>query len=228
MSEKASWLDIGYEANERIMKEQQDVQESKKKEWGKPRRFWLLPKESTTVILCDDDPKCTFEYDVCINGKWGNFFTCTRRINGEDLWAPHTEKIQMKRSYMGFLTVIDETEYVAKNGTTYSHNKKVLPLTSKSIEAFKTRKANRGGSLVGCKFSVTRTDADKSLRIGDVWDFLETVDLSTIKNAQGEIVDTTPVNYEEFLAPRPKAEILEILASMGVGETSSTEVEIPF
>lgn len=206
----SDWMYSGFDHGLKLQKEQEEVRKSWERQRQAPKRFWLNKGAETEVILCDDDPKGIYEYNLKLDGKWGNFFTCVRDKTGVDPFLKIQDKIPLSRSFVGFLTIIDCTKYVDSKNVERSFTKKLLPMTQKSLAKFAAMKKKRG-SLVGWKFSVSRTNDPKSERIGDMWDALEKVDLSSLKHADGTPVNTTPINYEECLAPRPESEINTII-----------------
>ena len=239
-----NWYDIGFETNAKNIKEQ--AQRAKDRDLGNdrkrntPRRFYLKRGTVDTpvnVIFLDETPFCLYEYNLVIDGKWGNYFTCLRSSTGKDPFAAYKDIIQMNRSYMGFLTILDCTHYSDRAGKEHHFTKKLLPMTSKALAKAEGWKKSKK-SLVGCMYEVRRSDADKSERIGDDWQFSERVDLSTLKNPDGSSPDLTPANYKDILAPRSEEEIKTLLQSIVSGTTivdlptatatKETEEEVPF
>lgn len=209
-----NWYDIGFEANDKLIKENAAKQREREKNRERmkltPRRFWIKRSTSTQVIFLDDSPFCIYEYNVNINGEWGNYFTCVREKTQKDPFAKYSDRLQMKRTYMGFLTILDCTKYTDKTGKVRHYTKKLLPVTSKTLEKIATWKSKKG-SLVGLKYDVTRSNNDKSEKIGDDWQFAEKVDLTALRDADGTPIDLTLPVYPEILAPLPEAEIIAIL-----------------
>lgn len=237
-----SFIDYGFDANDRIRKNNEEMAKERERKRNLPRRFWLSKGESAQIILLDDTPACVWEYDVKVDGRFGNFFTCPKKETGKhSILDSYKDQVQFNRHYIGFLTIIDCTEYTDKNGKKRFNTKKVLPITSQALDRFKQYKKNRG-TLVGAKFIVSRSNAEKAERIGDTWDFIEKVDLSTILDSDGKPVDTTPANYEELLKIRPESEVISVIEkvigkpvtaqSIGSYEeapaVATSESEVPF
>jgi hypothetical protein len=213
------WANLGFDVNDQLRKDKARREEEMKTRRSAPRRFWLARGASTSVILLDDTPFCIYEWNLMLNGKFGNYFTDDSAQTGENIFEEYKNKIKMTRSYLGFLSVIDCTEYMTR-GTNENpphlvrNSKKLLPCPSDMLVKIKAWKEKKG-SLVGCQYTVTRSDGPKAPRIGDDWQFEGRVDLSTILDAEGNPVDTTPAAYREILKPRSHSDIRDYLSRFG-------------
>ena len=215
------WASLGFDNNDRLRVEKAQRDEEIKIRKSAPRRFWIARSKpgaepsTTSVILLDDVPFCIWEWNLNLGGKWGNYFTDDSAATGVNIFADYKNKLQMTRSYVGFLTIIDGSEYMTKGSNDspprlVKNTKKLLPCPSDMLVKIKAWKEKKG-SLVGCQYTVTRSDGAKSPRIGDDWQFEGRVDLSEILDADGNPVDTTPANYREILKPRSEKDIRDYL-----------------
>jgi len=136
-------------------------------------RFFLKGKETRRIIMLDDQEFCIWEHHLKINGQWGNFFTCRKGADQNDPSCPLCTS-KASRSYTGFITVLDETGWKNSKGEMIKYGRQLFPMSIQILERFATVR-DRKTSLVGTVWELTRS-SDSAPRLGDVWDYIETVD----------------------------------------------------
>jgi hypothetical protein len=96
-------------------------------------------------------------------------------------------------------TIIDTFKFKAKDGTERSNVKKLLMAKAQVFEKIKRRALSRseaGGELRGSMFKVFRGAGDKSPAVGEDFEFIKAVDLSTYE-------DSAEFDYPEMFLPNP-------------------------
>ncbi len=121
------------------------------------------------------------------------------------------------RYYVGFLTVLDVDGWVSTKGKNKGevigkNQRLLLPLKTKSLKRYNIIKKKKT-SLVGAMFDLTRTD-ENAPTCGDMFDFIETVDL-----------DDEKYWYESKLEKKMKApevfDYLKLFKPMSRGEMAA-------
>lgn len=164
MSEGKSWYETGYDG---AKKEQDRIDQMRG-----PRHFWMPPDSERDVVFIDDDPFCIHEHNPQMNGSWQNFMTCLSGI----VENPPCCKILgvNTRYYVGYLTVVDCSEYVDKKGNKHQFEVKLYGAKLQTIAKLR-RKKEMKGSLAGTMWKVART-GKRSPNCGDDFDFMKQVD----------------------------------------------------
>lgn len=173
MSEGGSWYTQGFGG---VKKEEDRVAQM----YGPPR-FWMKAGTSTQLVFIDDEPACIHEHSPKINGSWKNWFTCLKDSNPED--AACCELIGADtRHYVGYLTVVDCSEWKDTKGNVHQFEIKLLPAKLKALKLLQTKKEGRDNRLAGRVYRVSRTD-DKSPGIGNDYEFDRDADLEKLFQA---------------------------------------------
>lgn len=184
---------------------QEDLDKTRK-EMGirRQNRFFLKPGQSKRIIFLDDVPFCFHEHSPLINGQFGHHFSCRQGVDLNDPICPLCVS-GVKRSYVGYLTILDATGWENKKGERVMYSRQLFPMTLKSIELFNSKKQRRI-SLVGAVFDMTRTSKD-DVRVGNDWDYDGIVDpfkdekyWFTSKLQSGKL-PPEPFDYEEIMMP---------------------------
>jgi len=163
-----SWYSTGYDD----MKREEDRVASSRG----PNRYWMKEGTSRDIVFLDDEPFSIYEHNYRADGSWKNWMTCMRGIRDE---AVCDDKLGTNnRSYVGFFTIIDCSEYTDKQGNSYQYEMKLLPAKMRVLKKFKRKKDERG-SLIGCMYRVTREDS-RSPNVGDEFEFKKEVDLEKL------------------------------------------------
>lgn len=148
---------------------------------GDRKRFWLSAdkgKNKVTICFVDDVPFRIYEHDAKIAGHWGNRFTCTQGAGPEYepcpgcYFVPRNEKPNRYR--IGYVTILVETPFTAKDGTEVKNYRRLFPMKGKLLKRFLTYKEDRGGSLVGTRWRLWRT-GPKAHNVGDDWSYLDRI-----------------------------------------------------
>jgi len=236
-----SWYETGFDG---VDKEQSRV-ESK---FG-PDRFWVPPESSRELIFVDDEPFQINEHNPKINGGYKNWFTCLRGVHDEVVCC---EKLGGdSRYYVGYMTVVDCSEWTDKRGITHKYEVKLLPAKLRTMKKIRRKKEERG-SLVGCLYRSSREDR-RSAAVGDEFEFQREVDMEKLfehamykgKSISDMFSDSTnksrldgtfqmscdddgnfvkrivPFNYFEVLKPREPAFIKDMLYGVGDSDGAS-------
>lgn len=211
-------------------------------------RFFLKKGESTVVTMLTDEPFGIYEHQIETADKWNNYVTCTAGM-GKCLGCEH----KIKRQFVGFYTVIHETQFETKKGIV-KNPKKLLPVSPKQLKLFGNWKEKRG-TLISAQYDVTRTEEQTSYRIGDDWQvknalsdrnddgsvrtMAQMLAIAAIRLARmypGDDVpkkDITldnlperlrPHNYQEVLAPKSDDEVKELIGKAKKSEDVKTAV----
>lgn len=148
------------------------------------------------------DPGTQRAFDLCLErlgfyqGGWSNF--STQPTEGVDVLRDHE-----RAAPMVMMTVIDHSEYRAKNGKTYKDDIKLFAMKRNSPAwGIIQRQLQRRGSLRGCKFLVER-HGDKSPAVGNSFEFIE----------QHSDIDSLPqpLDYGKVLEPKSQDDLKRLL-----------------
>jgi hypothetical protein len=227
-----SWLKKG-EESVAIAKQEAVDQEIRKSEQGKMFRYFLKQGEEGRATFVDGElngdgllvPPRFYEHNLFLNGSWGNLFVCPEKT------APHLGmKCPIcsggdKPALIALFTVIDHREVKSKDGTkTYKDMPRLFAAKSGTMEILAKIASKRGG-LAGVTFDISRSKADKSPSVGDMFDFVEKSPVEALvqkymrefKDPKTNKVEMkslfVPADYEKELTFRSDVE----LAAMGFG-----------
>lgn len=191
---------------------------------GQPWRFRMKPGEERNIVFLTGqadgkDVPVIDEHQLKIDGNWGHFFTCLR-VMGEK--CPLCEAGD--RPYVaGFFTVLDRTEYKGSNGNTYKDQVRVLAAKFKSLKQLKKFSQKYGG-LIGIEFEVSRS-SDKAPSIGDTYIKEDRWDMDDLEAVLGKPIHEAVVNWEEYLAPKPAAELARVAGVKADEYTAEDQVD---
>lgn len=194
---EGSWFTKGTEGFKR--KKQQDVATAMKKEKA-ASRVWLKEGSSRKLVFCDDVGFFVYEHNLKIDGKYGNYVTCTKDFKPCPLCNEG-----LKSVYTAYFSVIDTSEYTRKDGTKTKNRKVLYPAKKTAIIKLEKLK-EKYDSLVGMCFNVSRLSSD-SPNCGDDFEKVGKVKLS------GDMAK--PIEYAKVLAPPTPEE----LAGLGFGSS---------
>jgi len=225
MNEKKDWFDVGFggieEAEKRMMT---------------AHRFWVPINGRKEFVFLDDEPFCIMEHSLYLEGSWRNYYTC---LKGMYDTCPFCEDGK-KPYYIGFLTVVDLSEWTDNQGQRRSHEIRLFPMKTRPLKRFRRRKEEMG-SLVGCVFRAYR-DSDRDPVVGGEFEFVRKVDL---KDLVKEVMEKNrwvsseeqiaPFDYKEILRPVSPEQAVRVLSRLH-GEAAEPEgtadvpegTEIPF
>jgi hypothetical protein len=188
------------------------------------RRYWIPAGGSGDITFLDGNLKdgvldipYAYEHQVLMNGHRRNWFLCTQ----EQEPCPICEAASSggeRAQYVGYLTVIDHSEYKVKSGKdagkVMKDQVRLFAAKKDTIKLLQQYAVKRGG-LRGCRFDVSRV-GDKSAGVGSAFDFTSKMTEAELKKAFGE--KATPINYEEYtmLLYQPAEE----LRKLGFGSLS--------
>ena len=151
---------------------------------GFRKRFWIPydnhdeAKNKRIITFVDDDPFRLYEHTVRIQGSYETF-TCSQGAGEEYEPCPGCYAVprnkRPRRDRLGYVTVIVETSFIAKDGTEVSNYRRLFPMKGKMLKIFLEKQKDRGGSMRGTRWKVWRT-SDKSYSIGDDWSFLDRIE----------------------------------------------------
>lgn len=159
-----SWYDQGYEGARA---------EAEKRELGfGPDRLWMKPDTTKQVVFVDDIPFCLKEHSWKDgNGKYQHA-TCLAKVNPDGCPADGAKGVQ-DATYIGFLTMVDLTGYVTKDGEEKKHQLILFTPKIQMMNKLRTRKETRG-SLVGCMYNLSRSSKEAA-SAGDDIEFVREV-----------------------------------------------------
>lgn len=196
-----------------------EQEEKKAEQRGKDNifRFWIPKDGAGNITFLDGnltdgilDIPFYHEHQVNMNGNWMNWFICTQ----DEEPCPICEGGSTS-SYVGILTVIDHSEYKAKDGSIKKDTVKLFVAKRDTIKLLQKYAVKRNG-LRGCTFEVGRT-GDKSPAVGSSFDFTEKLTeaqlIAKYKPQNPKEVDRSKaVNYEDYLAKlyQPASELRKL------------------
>lgn len=164
MAENSSWYSTGFDGV--------DKEKLRREALVKPRRFWLKPGATTQIVLVDDEPFNIYEYNWSANGTFMNWATMPEDPDANDVFR---EK-GFNPYFVGMLTVINCTEWEDKRGKKHNFTLELLPAKEKTVELLRERRASRG-SLAGKVFKVKRFEGEKTVSVGDDWEYIKDADM---------------------------------------------------
>lgn len=232
----AAWAKKGSSAHAEMEKYEKEValaQEQNKRMW----RFWIPEGEEARITFVDGnidqegniDFFMYYEHNLMLNGKWGNFFVCTKDVEP----CPICEAGD-KSAFVGVFTVIDHREFKAKDGKIYKDSPRLFVAKKDTIKTLQMLGAKRGG-LAGCTFDVART-GEKSASVGSMFDFQEKNSIEDLqakyqrKNADGKMETFfVPADYEKecnYMTAEQLREAIPSLATVSkpIGSVSAAEM----
>jgi len=158
--------------------------------------FWLKKGETAEIVFLDDDRFGVYRHVMPLDGRYEKF-TC----NGEDCILCGMGK---SRSYFEYYNIIDLRTYKNRDGKDVTMTRRALAAGKDLAAMLQLRRSERGGSLAGKKFKVTRM-GEKSPSAGNDYQYLKDVDLSKVPN------DIKPYDWVKVLRPLPAGQIKSIL-----------------
>ncbi len=174
----------------RQMQEEQVKAEARKAareaSFGAPFRYWTPIKATQEIIIVDEAPDF-FRHEHALQNraskKWDNYVPCI----DENANCPVCAVAERPSYFAMFLTVIDLTPYVNKDGDEVEFTKKLLvvkPTQQKKI----MRLYNQHKTLRGMILSMTRDDKE-SATIGNDIEFVEFMDEEDLLTYETDYVD---------------------------------------
>jgi hypothetical protein len=246
------WFQTGYDS---VGQEVQRL-DKQREDWANAiRRYWMPEKTGTppktlvnNVVFVDGIPFTYREHQFYLDGHWRNWNTCLIGTGEKCCF----DEAGNKNYFVGAYTVLDGSEWKAKDGTIHRWETTLYPAKGDALKALRILADARGGDLAGCWFRVSRS-GDKSPNMGNVFDFVERLPTKKIKvkmtgmpEREITILDTQnpavgkklnwqfkalvkPIDYPAILRPKTRAEALAWMGSQniqqgGAGEESTTEV----
>ena len=139
-------------------KRQQDAMGAARKERGVGRFFMKEREKGMITFVGKDDGFFLFEHNLKLNGKWGNFVTCTKD------WKPCPVcEAGHKPTYTAYYTVIDHREFELKNGPKAGQkvkNRKLLYPAKGSTMTILAELKKTHKTLIGKTFEVQRLSSE--------------------------------------------------------------------
>lgn len=215
-----SWFTRGNEGFER--KHKIDEVARMRKEKGVPR-FYLkhTPGQRSPEEGKDNEARLVFldgagfwvhEHNLKLEGKWGNFFTCTKDFQPCDI----CNQMNDKSIFTCYFTVIDTRKFVKKDGTISKFRKVLFPAKGAAIDVLEGIKKQHG-DLRGLVIDVKRT-SDRDPNCGRDFSVVlkdgKVARLNPASKFEGDL--SVPYDYMKVLAP-PTAEELQ---AAGVSATT--------
>lgn len=149
------------------------------------------------------------EHTVKKDGNWQNII-CTEDAEGYCPICAASE--DSTPALVGYLSVLDHTEYTDKQGNQHSMTKRLFVAKRSTLQLL-TKMAEKRGGLTGITFDVSRT-GDREPAVGNVFDFIQKDDLEEMRQENGwKAEDIVPLNYDEELSYYTADQ----LAEMGFG-----------
>lgn len=180
------------------------AREEKKAELRKNQiqRYYLPTGAAGDITFLDGDvkdgildiPFC-HEHQLNMGGHWRNWFVCTQ----DEEPCPICEG-GANSAYVGYLTVIDHSEYKDKNGVTHKDEIRLFAAKKDTIKLLQTYAVKRGG-LRGCRFDVSRV-GDKAPAVGSAFDFtMKLTEQQLVQKYKTKDKDKSkPIAYDDYLA----------------------------
>lgn len=232
--ETKSWHTVGQAGFDR--KHQQDKLAEARREKGVPR-FYLKhtpgdrgedgPKDNESrVVFLDSAGFWVFEHNLKIDGKWGNFCTCTKDFQPCEVCS----QLGDKPVYTCYFSVIDTRRWPKKDGTISKPRRVLFPAKGSAIEVIEKLKAKHG-DLRGLVVDVSRI-GDRDPNCGRDFDVVLTKDgkVARIDPAKRfpEGDDAKPFDYMKVLAPPTPDELkgFGVTASVSVGSEDDMDEDV--
>jgi len=174
------------------IKKQIDAATKIRREKSAPR-FMMKAEEEAIIVFVDNIPFFIYEHNISVQGKWGNYLTCTKEIRSCTVCDSG-----LKSTYSAYFTVIDRREFVRKADGKIVKDRKVLyPAKGSTIARIEDLRKEHG-NLHGCMFRVKRYTRDDP-NCGTDFKFLKKVRLAGDK--------AKPYDYNKVLYPPTTAEL---------------------
>jgi hypothetical protein len=220
--QSTAWFSTGFNEAEQVAAQEKARRE--KRQLGK--RFYLKdepgddpenPRNEGEVIIIGgvvnpetseitSDPFALWEHFIELpNGDKENY-TCMRRLQGG---CPFCDK-GIRRTYVACFSILDCHPWVDDEGNLHEYERRLLVAKQDAIAAFNERRKLRG-TLVGSHWKVIRT-GERAFSIGDMWEFLNHVNLNEIVKQDGTAPDITVIDYRKALAPLDRASAIAAAA----------------
>jgi hypothetical protein len=232
---KQSWLKKGQASAQAAKHNEQEIQR-RREEQGLMWRYYLKQGEGGELTFVDGDlsvpegflwPPRYYEHDIYWNGKFHNFFVCPEKTSPESGdKCPLCEDPQERPYLAALFTVIDHRKYTnPENGKIYQNQRRLLVAKTQTFEIL-AKIANKVGGLAGQTFDVSRSNAQMSANVGDVFIPLKKTPIIELQklymaertdpktNAKTKETYFLPANYETEIVYRTGDE----LRKMGLGK----------
>jgi hypothetical protein len=156
-------------------------------------RFMLKAGEEADIVFVDSTPFFISEHNIPINGKYGNFITCTKEVRPCAVCNKGT-----KPTFTAYLTIIDRRSFPRQSDGQIVKDRKILyPAKGSTIARIEDLR-KKHGSLTGLMFHVKRYTKDDP-NCGS--------DLQFVKKVQLTGDNAKPVDYKKVLYPPTDAEL---------------------
>lgn len=187
----------------------QQIQEEAQSQYG-PMRFWLKPQSSAKITFLDTEGFYFNEHNLKINGKWGNYYTCTKDFSECPLCDSGD-----RSGYVCAYTVIDHSEYITKSGKTIKNQKKLLVVRPSVMNKLARRREALDGNLTHHVFLFTRDKKEECSTGEDIEHIklLSKADVLKFKPADSKMSDEeflAPFDYMKLFAPKSVEELRRI------------------
>lgn len=207
----AGWFTRGGDGYSR--KQKIDEVNRMRKEKGVPR-FYLKPTPGSRpegegkdnearLVFLDSTGFWIHEHNLKLEGKWGNFFTCTKDFQPCEI----CNQLNDKSIFTCYYTVIDTRKFVKKDGTVSKHRRVLLPAKGSAIDVIEELRKQHG-DLRGLVVDVKRL-SDRDPNCGRDFSVVfkdgRVARIDPSKKFEGDL--SKPYDYMKVLAP-PTAEEL--------------------
>ena len=183
-----------------------DIAAKLKKEKGAPR-FYLKPDNEALLVFVDAPTFFILEHNLKIDGKWGNFVTCTKDFQPCPICE--SEGVQQRPVYTAYGTAID-TRSFEWGGKTVKNRKVLYPAKGSAIKMIEKYK-NKYKTLTGLAFKISRT-SENDPNCGRDFEYKGRVDISKKFGREA----AKPHDYLKILAPPTEEELM----ALGIGDVS--------
>lgn len=196
MEEDKAWFDSGWDAS---------MEGEKSGSSANNLRFWLKKGASARLIFLTAVPSCVlWEHSPKIDGSFKFSTTCPKMLKQ----SCELCDAGVYRYRAAFFTVIDTTVWVDKKGKSHEFTKRLFVAKQSTWEKLQRqhkRREEKGQSLRGSLYTVTRGTSDTAPAVGEDFEFEEMIELGDLP------VDLqTEFDYVKLL--KPDAEQVKSLA----------------
>jgi len=168
MGESGSWYDVGFDG---VEKEQRRLDEQQG-----PGRLWIAPGNSKEIVWVDDSAVCIYEHNPKMDGNYRNWMTCMQGVYDEVVCC---QRLGPKsRYYVGYLTVVDMSEWLDGRGNSHQYELRLIQLKLRQLKKFRRKMEDRG-VMKGTKWVLTREDSS-SPTCGDDWDYQRDIEMKKL------------------------------------------------
>ncbi len=209
--------------------EAEDALSKERRDNKVPFRFWQKSGSSSKLLFLDTPNFFMYEHNLQLNGKWGNFFTCLKDLEGG---CPICDNNDGYPSFVAMCTVINMTPYTDTKGVVHKNRKQLFVAKAKVKEILHRRIEQNNGDLRFAIIEIARGNGVNECSTGeDIVVLGKVTDTKKLQKLVPDGLDAktffTPVDYPAVFAPKTSEELCRILGyapPMGSGNVDDEDL----